>query len=68
MKETKTARNSRHADPTTRSPPIELMPSAAAVCTAGIAQAARWKYVFPDVCQKTQKSFIRLTAPLKTFV
>jgi len=48
MKETKTIGNSRHADPTTGSPPIELLPS--------VAQAARWKYVFPDI-KKNQKSF-----------
>jgi len=45
MKEIETTGNSRHADPTTRSPLIELLPSMAVVCTAGIAQAARWKYV-----------------------
>ena len=58
MKETKTTGNSRHADPTTGSPPIELLSSAAAVCTADVVQAARWKYAFQDVCKKTHKSFI----------
>jgi len=34
MKETETTRNSATQTPTTGSPPIELVPSAAAVCTA----------------------------------
>jgi len=42
--------------PTTGSPPIEL--NAAAVCTAGVVQAARWEYVFQDVCKKTLKNHL----------
>jgi len=41
MKETKTTGNYRHADPTTGSPPIELVLSAAAICTADVVQALR---------------------------
>jgi len=70
MKETEATRNSRHTDPDHR---VAVDGDHAERggglhgSTSGIAQAPRWKYVFPDVCKKTQKSFIRLLAPLKIY-
>jgi len=69
--ETKTTRNSRHADPDHRVTADRVGAKRGGGLhgsTSGIAQVPRWKYVFPDICKKTQKSFIRLLAPLEDAV
>jgi len=65
IKETETTRNSRHIVL-----PIEIVPSAAAVCVAARRVSPRHPggNIFPDVCKKTQKSFIWLLAPLKIYL
>jgi len=71
MKETDTTRNSRHTDPDHRVAADRVGAERGGGLhgtTSSIALAPKWKYVFPDVCKKTQKSFIRLLAPLKTFL
>jgi len=71
MKETETTRNSRHIDPDYRvAADRDRVERGGGLhgSVSGIAQAPRWKYVFPDVCKKTQKSFIRLLAPLKIYL
>jgi len=68
MKETETTRNSHHTDPDHRVAADRVSAECGGSSTSGIAQAPRWKYVFPDVCKKTQKSFIRLLAPLGIYL
>jgi len=70
MKETdETTRNSRHTDPDHRVAADRVGAKRGGGLhgsMSGITQAPRWKYVFPDVCKKTQ-NFIRLLAPVKIY-
>jgi len=71
MKETETTRNSCHIDPDHKIAADRIGAERRGGLhgsTSGIAQAPRWKYVFPDICKKTQKSFIGLLAPLKIYL
>jgi len=71
MKETETTHNFRHIDPDHRVAADRVGAERSGGLhgsTSGIAQAPRWKYVFPDVCKKTQKSFVRLLAPMKIYL
>jgi len=59
MKETKTTQNSRHTDPDHRVAADRVGAEHGGGLhgsTSGFAQVPRWKYVFPDICEKKLKS------------